>query len=344
MFSSAQSHPACSNSVVTRQRGVALLMVLFALALVATGLPVILQQGRAELSTQREIYQLQQAKALHQAAQLLVEEGMTNKHWRQNPLFWRTLQGAWLEVPVAELAGDDLPAARISVRLRDMRACFNVNQLAGPHAQAGQAQLLYWLSMRDPRAAQGLVQRLGDWLDQDMQPQSQGAEAALYARQAGGHLPANGPMSDSSEINLILPRDSGRIWQYPALCAWQNSEPWRLNVNALRLKDLPLLEALFVGEVSSSTLRRLLLRRPATGYASADQVRAVLQGLDDASRSRIMDALVLNSERYEVETRVELNGQAYAFTQGLKLEGISRWAAQVPAQRVTWLAVQRPFN
>ncbi len=344
MLSIIQRDLTCSKQSLKHQRGVALLMVLFALALVATGLPVILQQGRAELSAQREVYQLQQAKALHQAAQLLVEEGMTSKGWRQNPLFWRTLQGEWLEVPVAQLGGDDLPGTRISVRLKDMRACFNVNQLAGKHAQAGQAQLLYWLSMRDSRTAQGLVQRLSDWLDEDMQAQPQGAEAGLYARQARGQLPANGPMSDSSEINLVLPRDSGRIWQHPALCAWQNSEPWRLNVNALKLQDLPLLESLFVGELSSSMLRRLLLSRPATGYASANDVRAVLQGLDETSMSRVLDALVLNSERYEVETRVKLNGQEYAFTQGMKLEGVSRWAAQVPAQRVTWLAVQRPFN
>lgn len=344
MLSTNQCHLACSKPLGHQQRGVALLMVLFALALVATGLPVILQQGRAELSAQREMYQLQQARALHQAAQLLVEEGMTSKHWRQNPQFWQALQGEWLEVPVAELSGEELPGASIHVRLRDMRACFNVNQLAGKYAEAGQAQLLYWLRTRDPKTAQRLVQRLGDWLDEDRQPQSQGAEALVYARQALGQVPANVAMSDISEINLVLPRDSRRARQYPNLCAWQNNEPWRLNVNALRLQDLPLLEALFAGKVSSSSLRRLLLSRPATGYASADQVRAVLQGLDEADRDRVMDSLVLNSERYQVETRVEFNGQEYAFTQGMRLEGVSRWAAQVPAQRVKWLALQRPFN
>ncbi|MBS98867.1 MAG: general secretion pathway protein GspK [Oceanospirillaceae bacterium] len=334
----------CSaQSTFDRQRGVALLMVLFALALVAVGLPVVVQQSRAELAALRELHNARQARELQRAAQLLVQAGMTQRRWRESPLFWRTLQGQWMDLPVSELAGEGLPSAQIRIRLRDLRACFNVNSLQGDAATQSQRQLRYFL--RSQRSAglspAQLVDRLTDWVDADGQAQPQGAEAIQYTQANQPWLPSNVAMVDLSELNLLPPGDSVRVWRYPELCAWPDTGPWRLNLNALTLDQLPLLEALYEGEVPGSILQRLLLGRPAIGYASAEEVREALSGAGEERIGRILDGLVLNSERFRLEAEIELDGETYAFKQDFQLQGVSKWAARVPGQRINWLTLQR---
>ena len=321
--------------------------LLFALALVAMGLPVLLEQGRMDVARLQDQHDARQALALHRAAQLLVEEGLSRRRWRQSSLFSRVQQGEWLDVSMLPVEAEGLPGAGVKMKLRDGRACFNVNALAGAHVERARAQLLYLLRMREHTRSgmspEQMVDRLTDWVDSDDHRRRAGAESGAYLEAGRDYLPAQGMMVDGSEMNVLLPADSRRVRHYPELCTLPDDGPWKLNLNALTAAQLPLLEALYQGEVSSSVLRRLLLQRPESGYANAEEVRRALSGVAEADMRQILGGLVLNSEFYRLETRIRLNGVEYGFQHDLKALGVSQWAARVPAQRIVWLARQRPL-
>lgn len=325
------------------QRGVALLMVLFALALIALGLPVVLEQSRTEVKQMQGLHDGRQALALHRAAQLLVEEGLTERRWRESALFSKALQGQWLDMSLAGIDTELVPDASVRIRLQDRRACFNVNALAGPEAAEAREQLLFLLRSRGAGDAEQLADRLADWVDADNQRMPRGAESQEYLQSEPARLPAQTALVDISELNLLLPADSSRSWRYPELCALADTGAWKLNLNALTPDQLPLLEALYQGEVSTSVLSRLLLRRPEKGYADAEEVRAVLAGAGAEQISTVLGGLLLNSEFFRLQTEVELNGERYTYQQDLQARGVSKWAALVPAQRISWQLRQRLF-
>ncbi len=328
-----------------RQRGVALLMVLFALALIGMGLPLLLEQGRSELERARLLQQRIQARSLADAAERLAIEALTSKRWRSSPLFWQAQRGEWLSYPAEQ--------GEVRLRIRDLRSCFNVNALAGSEAEQARAQLLYLLThnqltqtgMGEERLSPlQLVDRLGDWIDNDSQPRAQGAESDSYLRAEPPALAANAMLSDISELNYLLPADPGRYRRYPQLCSLPDDDGLRLNLNALTLQQLPLFEALYQGRQSAQLLRKLILSRPATGYADAAAVRQVLGGLDPQLMASLLAGLVLNSDLFQLQVEVTLDGESYRFQRLLKAQGVSRWAARVPAQRVQRLgALRSPF-
>lgn len=90
-----------------RQRGVALLMALWALALVAALLPVLLAEGRAELQRARLLEHETLARALAAGAEQVVTQGLIQAGARQRPEFWQSLRG---EVLAYEVEGAQVRA------------------------------------------------------------------------------------------------------------------------------------------------------------------------------------------------------------------------------------------
>ena len=123
-----------------RQRGVALLMALWALALVAALLPVLLAEGRAELQRARLLEHETLARALAAGAEQVVTQGLIQAGARQRPEFWQSLRG---EVLAYEVEG-----AQVRAQLRDLHGCFNVNALAGPERDLALRQLKQLLAQR----------------------------------------------------------------------------------------------------------------------------------------------------------------------------------------------------
>ncbi|EWC43291.1 type II secretion system minor pseudopilin GspK [Stutzerimonas stutzeri] len=318
-----------------RQDGVALLMVLLALALLAGGLSWLAQQGRQEVDTARQLQLRVQARAAETAARAFAVQALRDPLWRQSPLFWQALRGQPLPYRFAQ------GSARL--QLRDLRSCFNVNALLGEESERARRQLLHLLG----RAGQGpsmaderLVQTLVDWLDPDGQAQMQGAEADQYLRASSAYLPANQPMRETSELNLLLPADAGRYLRHPALCALPDTSGWRLNANALTLDMLPLLEALYEGELPRSLLTRLITARPADGYRDADALRRHLGALDEATFTRLAEGLLLNSDHFLLGLAFELDEQRYRTVYQVEVRGVSKWYSRVPAQQVLFRSRQ----
>lgn len=307
-----------------RQRGAALLMVLVALAMLAGGLAWMVQQGRQQVDAVRLQQQRIQARAMEVAGLAFAEQALRDPAWRQSPLFWQALRGQPLRY--------DFAGGAATLRIRDLHSCFNVNALAGQEAERAERQLQYLLG--DDLAAEQIVHALADWIDSDGQSRLHGAESDQYLRQTPPRLAANQPMVDMSELNLLLTPQSGRQQRYPQLCALPQTSGWRLNANALSLEHLPLLDALYEGEFARSLLTRIITGRPANGYRDVAALREAVGAVDDPTFERLSEGLLLNSGDFMLQLEFEQDDRLISSQFQVQAQGVVRWHAQVPVQRV----------
>jgi general secretion pathway protein K len=307
-----------------QQRGAALLMVLVALAMLAAGLAWMVEQGRHEVDGVRLVQQRVQARAVEKAALAFAEQALKDPLWRASPLFWQALRGQPLSYSFA--------GGKASIRIRDLHRCFNVNSLIGPDAERAQRQLVYLLG--DDMAAERLTQTLTDWLDNDQSSRQQGAENNEYLRLRPARLAANQLMVDTSELNLLLPADPRREQQLQQLCALPEVSGWRLNANALNLDELPLLEALYEGEIGRAELTRLISSRPPGGYKDAGELRQAMGAMDDDSFARLTEGLQLNGDHFLLQLETDLDGQIFRSQYRVEALGVVKWHSRVPAQQM----------
>lgn len=307
-----------------RQQGAALLMVLMVLAMLAGGLAWLVQEGRAQVDGVRLVQQRVQARAMERAALAFAEQALQDPAWRASPLFWQALRGQPL--PYAFAGGS------ATLRIRDLHTCFNVNSLLGSDAERAERQLQHLLGGN--MAAMQFTHALADWIDSDHQAHLDGAENDHYLRQSPPRLAANQMMLDMSELNLLLEPDPQRQARYPQLCALPETTGWRLNANALTLDHLPLLEALYEGEVSRALLARIVSARPADGYRDAGALRQALGALDDATFERLSEGLLLNSGHFVLQLELEQDARVLRSQYQVHARGVVQWHARVPAQQV----------
>ncbi len=307
-----------------RQQGAALLMVLVALVMLAAGLAWMVEQGRQEVDSVRLLQQRVQARSIEKAALAFTGQALKDPLWRASPLFWQALRGQPLSY--------DFKGGKASIRIVDLHRCFNVNSLIGPEAERAQKQLVYLLGA--DMQAERLAQSLTDWIDTDHQSSLQGAENNEYLRASPPRLAANQSMVDISELNLLLPADNQREQRYPQLCALPETTGWRLNANALNLSELPLLEALYEGQVERSQLTRLISGRPAGGYLDASALRQAMGAMDDEAFDRLSEGLLLNGDHFLLQIEVELDGQTFHSQYRAEALGIVKWHSRVPAQEM----------
>jgi general secretion pathway protein K len=308
----------------TTQRGAALLMVLVALAMLAGGLAWMVEQGRQEVSGVRLVQQRVQARAIEKAALAFTEQALKDPVWRASPQFWQALRGQPLSY--------DFAGGKASIRIQDLHRCFNVNSLTGPDTERAQRQLLYLLG--DDMAAERLVQTLMDWLDTDQQARPQGAENNEYLRLTPPRLAANQPMIDTSELNLLLPADPAREQHLRQLCTLPEISGWRLNANALNLDELPLLEALYEGEIGRAQLTRLISARPQGGYKDASELRQAMGAMDDEAFARLVEGLQLNGDHFLLHVETRLDDQVFHSQYRVEALGVVKWHSRVPAQQM----------
>ena len=313
-----------------RQRGVALLMVLLCLALVGMVLASLAEDGRNDIHRLGLLQAETQARFHIQGAEIIARRALTDAAVRQASLWWQSLAGKPLEYPTDE--------GRIRLVVRDLRTCFNLNALAGSDAALAGEQLSRLLADRQPSTLGGLtpsafVARLADWIDADTQPRENSLDGVDYARGSPPRVSGDTPLVDLSEINWLEPLDTARFQNFQDLCVLPDTGAWRLNLNSVQLTQLPLLEALFEGQVARGDLIRLINARPATGYSGIDAVRAQLGG-DGEWLERYGDRLTLTPDYVELAITVEVGGYRFHAKRLLKAEGVSSWSPYAPALRV----------
>ena len=218
-----------------RQRGVALLMVLFILALMMilasamTERTAVMYQHTAVTldNLQARWYAL---AAENMAAALLQRDALDSPSQTN-------LAQSWAQ----EGRRFTLDDGEIRATIRDGRACFNLNAInhradetsgGTPYPTDVFVRLLALLGESPLRASQ-IAAALGDWTDSDGQPRLNGAEDEVYMAQTPGYLAANQPMQDVSELRLLAGMDAALYQRLLPFVCVQPDDALQVNVNTL---------------------------------------------------------------------------------------------------------------
>jgi general secretion pathway protein K len=317
-----------------RQQGVALIMVLLCLALVAFLMTEFTEQGRRDIERLARLQAETQARFHAQGAELLAQRMLTDPTGRQSAQWWRWLAGEPRRLPTDE--------GNVVLHIEDGRNCFNLNTLAQEDTVLAERQLQRLLTLEGARESpERLVARLADWIDADAQPRPGSLDGVDYASSVPSRTSADQPLADISEINWVEPLDTSRFQRLSSLCVLPDRGPWRLNLNTLPADQLPLLDALFEGRISRDSLSRLIAARPEAGFTGLDDLQTRLGGQAEWV-GEMGDRLTLSPDYVRLYIEIEVSGHHFRFTRLLQAEGVSNWNPSVSAARVRVLARGSP--
>lgn len=324
-----------------RQTGVALLSVLLVLSVITLALTQILAASRQDLERLEGRYLQQQGWGYLLGVEALARQVLTDSRLREQPRWWASLRGEPVDYPVDQ--------GGLKIQIKDLRTCFNLNHLASIASQEASDQvpeLLPWRLYLNYLAEQNqgltdlsLMQFLDlarDRVDRDSQTLPLGAETGQYLLAKPASVAPNQPFADESEINLLLPENRQRFRHLGTdICVLPDTR-LRLNINTLGRQDLPLLWAVFEGQVPLTSLVSWWEARPELGYASLDNFWQDLGSHnlpdDSAWQQRMAANLMFVSDFYRVHLSMLLNGVVLEFETDIYLAPDAK--TQVYARRL----------
>jgi general secretion pathway protein K len=179
-----------------RQRGVALLIALLAVALAVILIASLLDRGELAFARTRNALRGEQAIAYSEGLEAYAAQ-ILQRDREDNPDL-DTFSDSWA-VP---LPPQPVPGGQISARMTDLNGCFNLNNLSSGQAPVWRERmrnLLVALEL-DPSLSGAIV----DWLDSDTNVDEEGgAEDSAYLAQAVPYRAANRVFAHVSELRLV---------------------------------------------------------------------------------------------------------------------------------------------
>ena len=257
-----------------RQRGIALLTVLVAVALAASLAAAITWNLTLDEHRSASIIQGDQAYEYALGAEAWAEQILYRD--RQNSPTATTLAQNWAQ----QLPPLPVEGGQILGHIDDLQGRFNLNNLV---SQAGQADPIYVQQFQrlltalnlDPALAGAVV----DWMDADDVPtQPGGAEVDFYSRLTPPYRPPNAPMTSVSElqaVNGVTPQVYAALLPYVCVLppglpgAGGGSTATPLNVNTA---SAPLLMSL-APNLTQDQANQIVGARGTNGLTSVDQIK-----------------------------------------------------------------------
>lgn len=241
------------------QRGVALLIVLMLLALMAALAADMTISFHGQLHRTRQVnhhlqrqYDIELAEKLALAS--LTQDVKDND--RQT-----TLQQYWAQPQQLQLENGNT----VKWQLRDAQHCFNLNALAkisdaplaSPDFPAQVFSALLINAGIDRGNTDEIVQSIADYIDADDSPRFHGAEDNFYQSQTPPRHSANQMLFLTGELRQIK-GITENIYQrlIPYVCVLPTSE-LSINLNMLTENDIPLFRALFLNNITDADARVL---------------------------------------------------------------------------------------
>ncbi|MFC3396273.1 type II secretion system minor pseudopilin GspK [Brenneria rubrifaciens] len=317
----------------SRQRGVALLVVLLILAMMVTVAAVIAERsGKAFLRTTSQLSR-QQAEWYALGGEALAGEMLLRD----------ALNAPDVTSLVQDWAQQDrkfsVDGGEVYTQLQDARSCFNLNsinqgisddgtQVEAPYPAQVFRMLLQHLG-EEPARAEQMTAAVRDWIDGDSHPLTNGAEDEIYASLPVPYRPANRAMGEISELRAVYGMDSDLYRRLlPYVCALP-VDTMLININTLTELQAPLLAALFLKEMTVPQAMALIQKRPRTGWASLSVLQQT--GLLPAnSQKTAQKILTVKSEWFFAQLHVRLGDSD--FYQGSLIQLIGQQALVVQRQ------------
>lgn len=263
---------AGNNNHDNEQRGVALLIVLMLLALMAALAADMTLSFHSQLQRTRQVnhhlqrqYDIELAEKLALAS--LTQDVKDND--RQT-----TLQQYWAQPQQLQLEDGNT----VKWQLRDAQHCFNLNALAkisddplaSPDFPAQVFSALLINAGIDRGNTDEIVQSIADYIDVDDSPRFHGAEDNFYQSQTPPRHSANQMLFLTGELRQIK-GITENIYQrlIPYVCVLPTTE-LSINLNMLTENDIPIFRALFLNNITDADARVLLQKRPREGWLTTD--------------------------------------------------------------------------
>ena len=308
-------------AVLSRQRGVALIIVLLIVALVTVlatqmGSRLQLQVKRASNikdSNQAYWYAMGAEQFARKAIKELIDadEGVI------------TLEQPWNEEFTYPLEGGGIQA-----QLIDAHSCFNVNALGQGRGDDGAvrevneafSRLLTSANLEiDDYAAQTFRDSLADWIDADSDVRDYGAEDSEYESLVQPYIAANSEMVNKSELRLINGVDAKWINELmPLVCVLPGETKLSVNVNTITEDNAAVLSA--VTGLSQSAATAQINSRGNKGY---DKIEDFLEEqeirnleLNDTRKSW----LTVKSEHFILHTKTRYNDARFSMVTLFKVK------------------------
>ncbi len=285
------------------KRGMALVMVLLLLAVMASVSVGLSQRISRQTDRMRSLQDYQQATWYAVSAESLalsiLNENLKNEE--HTPIYSWSI-GSHL-FPLSQ--------GKTAVTLRDAQACFNLNALAQPAKVSGEGegQLITLISRLDVparRAAQiteSLQAFIGGGRDGQKQKDSE------YLSRPVPFWPAKQPLTDISELRVVQGMDAALYQKIKPLVCVLPMNRQRININSLDVSQSVILEALFGPGLSPAQARALLQQRPGKGWRNVGQFLAspYLKRVDENVRKQAGEFLTVNSRYFWLRSDITVN-------------------------------------
>lgn len=281
--------------VLKRERGVALLMVMFIMALLTTLMAYLVEDD--QLSIRRVSNQQESEQGFHIA--------VYSEQWARKSLEDDIgdnqvdyIGEAWNE----ESPGlNDSDAATLETEVSDLQGRFNLNNLAVGHDEVWYPAFQRLLTVLDLDV--GLADAVVDWVDADIEVSGNaGAEDAEYLLKDPPYRAANRFMAAVSELAWIQGMTPEALEKLLPHVAALPATGVHINVNTATAEVLRILHPSILDE---SGAEALISGRGEEGYASTDDF-LVLTAL--AGQSAAIEPMIsVNSEYFEVRSQVQVD-------------------------------------
>lgn len=258
---------------MSKQQGVALLIVLMILAIMAALAAKMTLQFQVSQQRQSWLLNQQQLRWLTFAAEEIALPQLRNE-LTENPNYNSLDQ---FSAQAGHFAGQD--GFSVDYIVTDGQNCFNLNSLRNnqpdtkmegePYNTQVLKQLL--LNARATSVqADRFTDTLSDYLDADNNVRTSGAESEYYEKLIPPRSAANQRLFSLNELALLPDLPLLPLKQIRHQLCTLPEEFQQINVNTLTEEQAPLLSALFLGGINQETATRLISLRPRKGWASVD--------------------------------------------------------------------------
>ncbi len=293
----------------TKQKGVALLVVLMIMALMTTIAVSMANRMFVNFNRAESQVRYQQAYWYAQSVESLAKYAVKESFKKEDSV---TLSQPWaVRDQVYPLDGGSATG-----NVYDKQACFNINALRDVKSTDNGTNPFLVVILQQLIESQGVdahdaeIAAASTWeyVDKDDNVQSAlGVEDSEYETRTSPYVVPNNFMADISEWRAVngVSRDLFDVIS-PFLCAIP-SDRLLINVNTLTEKEAPVLSALFHPNLSVEQASQLILdREPIDGWASVEDFLAenALSGINAENREKLKQYLDVRSQYFELDTNV----------------------------------------
>lgn len=287
-----------------RQRGIALVVALLAVALAMLLVLSLLDRGELTLARSRNAWRAEQAGQLMDGLELAVQRRLLLDQRDTGAV--DSLGEEWAR----PIVSTGLPGAVVQARVTDLGGCFNVNALAPDGVTDPQAVQRFVRLLNALHLPRELAAQAADFVDADEMAQPGGGEDAAYAVWPSMGRAANAPIVDIGALQR-LPAMSGEAWRTlaPYLCATAPDQPINLNT-------APALLWLTLDDAISLPMAQQLARGTDAAYPDLLAVRTALkrQGLPPIG----LTGYGVGSSYFRIEADIALDGIDFSYTSVLR--------------------------